>query len=160
MELELQMFVSHPLGAKQVLLTVESPTPYLHILDTIPVSIVITLVPDTIVISIFLPRVGCQKAIVLRFKRKGMGEFWGAILPFTAPPQPLVSPACSACCYPCREEPGPDSRLYLCQAHTRSHSLPSPRYTRQKHMVSVSHWALHPCALPHYSPCSGLCSPH
>lgn len=50
---------------QQVLLTVESPTPYLNILDTIPVSIVITLVPDTIVISIFLPRVGCQKAIVL-----------------------------------------------------------------------------------------------
>lgn len=37
----------------------------LNILDPIPISIIVTLVPNTIIISIFLPRVGCQKAVVL-----------------------------------------------------------------------------------------------
>lgn len=43
----------------------EQPAVVLNILDPIPISIVITLVPHTIIISIFLPRVGCQKAVVL-----------------------------------------------------------------------------------------------
>lgn len=45
---------------------------YLNVLDPVPVSIIITLVPHTIIVSIFLPRVGCQKAIVLKF-REGRG---------------------------------------------------------------------------------------
>lgn len=135
--------------------------PYLNILDTIPISVVITLVPDTIIISIFLPRVGCQKAIVLRFRRKSMGEFRSRPpLHCLAPPRPAPAsspaPACSVCCCPCREAPGLDSRLCPCQVHTRSRSLPSPRYTRGKH---GRRWVLHSYALPTTIPVLGSVPP-
>lgn len=39
------------------------------------------------------------------------------------------APACSACCCPCRAEPGRGSHRCPCQAHTRSRSQPSPRCT-------------------------------
>lgn len=43
----------------------EQPAIVLNVLDPVPVSIIITLVPHAIIISIFLPRVRCQKAVVL-----------------------------------------------------------------------------------------------
>lgn len=42
------------------------PGSHLDILDPIPIGIIVTLVPHTIIVSIFLPRVGCQKAVVLK----------------------------------------------------------------------------------------------
>lgn len=46
---------------------------HLDILDPIPISIVITLVPHAVIVSIFLPRVGCQKAVVLKVRG---GDRW------------------------------------------------------------------------------------
>lgn len=37
----------------------------LDILDAVAVGIIVTLVPHAIIISVFLPRVGCQKTVVL-----------------------------------------------------------------------------------------------
>lgn len=39
---------------------------HLHILDTISISIIVTLVPNAIVVSILLPRIGRQAAVVLQ----------------------------------------------------------------------------------------------
>ena len=64
---------------------------HLDILDPIPISIIITLVPYTVIVSIFLPRVGCQKAVVLRARG---GDGWvSSGLP--QPRQPCSRPACS-----------------------------------------------------------------
>lgn len=43
---------------------------HLNILDPVPISIIITLVPHAIIISIFLPRVRCQKAVVLEVREE------------------------------------------------------------------------------------------
>lgn len=115
---------------------------HLNILDPVPISIIITLVPHTVVISIFLPRVGCQKAVVLKVKgRKWMDEFcptlaWGALSCSLARLPP--APACSVCCCPCRAAPGPGSHQCLCRVHTHSRFQPSPRYTGATQRVEVS----------------------
>lgn len=46
---------------------------HLNILDSVPISIIITLVSHAVIISIFLPRVRCQKAVVLKVKA---GDGW------------------------------------------------------------------------------------
>lgn len=39
---------------------------HLHILDAIAVGIIITLVPNAVVVSVLLPRIRCQAAVVLQ----------------------------------------------------------------------------------------------
>lgn len=118
------------------------PGSHLNILDPVPISVIIALVPHTIVISIFLPRVWCQKAVVL--KVSWLNEWGHALLErqpcphaHLAPTLLPSAPVCSACCCPCRAAPGPGSHRCLCQAHTRSRSQPSPRYTGAMRKVAV-----------------------
>lgn len=134
---------------------------HLNVLDSVPISIIITLVPHAVIISIFLPRVRCQKAVVLKVKAR---DGWmSSGLPQTGAPTlltcpPAAAPACSACCCPCKAAPDPGSHQCLCQAHTRSHSRPSPRYTGATQRVGVSSLAWLPP--PHPFPCFGLYSYH
>lgn len=39
---------------------------HLHILDAITVGIIVTLVPDAIIVGVLLPRIRCQAAVVLQ----------------------------------------------------------------------------------------------
>lgn len=62
---------------------------HLDVLDPVPVGIVVTLVPHAVVIRIFLPGVGCQKAVVLRVGggggRVSRGQRWPGRPPCPAP---------------------------------------------------------------------------
>lgn len=65
---------------------------HLDILDPIAIGIIITLVPHAVVISIFLPRIGCQKAIVLKV-RGGRGQTGYGLPQPGHSPQPACPPA-------------------------------------------------------------------
>ena len=65
---------------------------HLDILDPIAIGIIVALVPHAIVISIFLARVGGQKAIVLKSRRERPDGLWPAParVPAPRPPPPTA----------------------------------------------------------------------
>lgn len=108
---------------------------HLHVLDPVPISVLITLVPHTIVVGVFLPRVGCQKAIVLKV---GEEPRWGCGL--TQPGR--LNPARPL--HPCPRLEGPPPPPQPGHPPLPACSTPAPARSQLPAGPTPAHWP-HTC---------------
>lgn len=90
----LEGFITKP---KRVHHVPPSKHSHLHVLDAITIGVIVTLVPDAVVVGVLLPRVRCQTAVVLQAPTAlEMGRRHTAQHPEDAAP-PSRTPTCLQC---------------------------------------------------------------